>query len=49
MLPSSFTESVVEDAALAWLGKLGCGILHGPDIAVGEPLAERTGALEASA
>jgi uncharacterized MnhB-related membrane protein len=33
---NSFTESVVEDAALAWLESLGYAVLHGPDIAVGE-------------
>jgi type I restriction enzyme R subunit len=38
----SFTESVVEDAALAWLGALGYAVLHGPDIAAGEPGAERS-------
>jgi type I restriction enzyme R subunit len=38
----SFTESVVEDAALAWLEALGYAVLHGPDIAVGEPNAERS-------
>lgn len=51
-LPSDrlfISESVVEDAALAWLEALGYSVLHGPDIAVGEPLAERTGALETSA
>ncbi len=37
-----FTESVVEDAALAWLESLGYAVLHGPDIAVGEPAAERS-------
>jgi type I restriction enzyme R subunit len=37
----SFTESVVEDAALAWLQSLGYAILHGPDIAPGQPFAER--------
>lgn len=37
-----FTESIVEEAALAWLGELGYVVLHGPDIAVGEPAAERT-------
>src|SRR5438309_7041061 len=37
-----FTESVVEDAALAWLEGLGYKVLHGPDIALGEPAAERT-------
>jgi hypothetical protein len=35
------TESVVEDAALAWLGSLGYTIKHGPEIAAGEFLAER--------
>ena len=41
-MTSTFTESVVEDAALAWLGELGYAVLHGPDLAVGEPAAERT-------
>jgi type I restriction enzyme R subunit len=39
---SSFTESVVEDAALAWLEALGYSVLHGPDIAAGELGAERS-------
>ena len=39
---SSFTESVVEDAALAWLEGFGYAVLHGPDIAVDELGAERT-------
>ncbi len=38
---SSFTESVVEEAALEWLGRLGYEVMHGPDIAAGEPAAER--------
>lgn len=38
---SSFTESVVEDAALAWLESLGYAIKHGPEIAPGELFAER--------
>ena len=33
--PSAFSESVVEDAALAWLDGLGHAVLHGPEIAVG--------------
>jgi len=37
----NFTESVVEDAALAWLQALGYAVLHGPDIAAGMPGAER--------
>jgi len=36
-----FTESVVEDAALAWLDSLGYTVLHGPEIAVGMLAAER--------
>jgi len=35
------TESVVEEAALAWLAELGYSTLYGPDIAPGEALAER--------
>lgn len=42
MAPPSFTESIVEDAALAWLGSLGYKVLHGPDIADGEPAAWRS-------
>ena len=38
---SSFSESVVEDASLEWLGELGYTVLHGPEIAAGEPTAER--------
>jgi type I restriction enzyme R subunit len=29
----NFTESVVEDAALAWLESLGYSVKHGPEIA----------------
>lgn len=36
-----FTESVVEDAALEWLGGLGYAIGHGPELAYGQPAAER--------
>ncbi len=39
---TAFTESVVEDAALAWLEALGYAVMHGPDIAAGEPGAERS-------
>jgi type I restriction enzyme R subunit len=42
MPASTFTESVVEEAALAWLEALGYAILHGPEIAVGMPDAERS-------
>jgi type I restriction enzyme R subunit len=38
---AAFTESLVEEAALAWLEGLGYAVLHGPDIAAGEPRAER--------
>ena len=38
---SAFAESVVEEAALAWLAGLGYAVLHGPDIAAGEAGAER--------
>jgi len=41
---SNFSESVVEDATLGWLESLGYAILHGPDIAAGEPAAERSDA-----
>src|ERR1700693_1130635 len=39
---TSFTESVVEEAALAWLEALGYVVLHGPDIAVDMLGAERS-------
>src|SRR5882724_245881 len=38
---TNFTESVVEEAALEWLEGLGYTVLHGPEIAEGEPGAER--------
>lgn len=38
---SGFTESVVEQAALGWLGGTGWQVRHGVDIAPGEPAAER--------
>jgi type I restriction enzyme R subunit len=38
---SALLESDVEEAALAWLRELGYTTLHGPDIAPGEPSAER--------
>lgn len=37
-----FAESVVEEASLAWLEGFGYRVLHGPDIAAGEPRAERS-------
>jgi type I restriction enzyme R subunit len=33
----TFSESIVEDAAFAWLDELGYSVLHGPDIGIGEP------------
>ncbi len=41
MTSPAFTESVGEQAALAWLESLGYTILSGPEIAPGEPQAER--------
>ena len=38
---SAFTESIVEQAALAWLEGAGWRIRHGAEIAPGEPAAER--------
>jgi type I restriction enzyme, R subunit len=40
-MSSTFTESVVEEAALAWLEGLGYTIFYGPDIAAVGPTAER--------
>jgi len=41
MTAGTFTESVVEDAALCWLKDLGYEVMFGPDIAPGMPAAER--------
>jgi type I restriction enzyme, R subunit len=41
MSAGTFTESIVEEAALGWLEALGYAVLHGPSIAAGEPAAER--------
>jgi len=41
-MPARFSESVVEEAALAWLENLGYAVLSGPAIAAGEPGAERS-------
>ncbi len=40
-MTAGFTESVVEDASLGWLEGLGYSVVHGPNIAAGEPGAER--------
>jgi hypothetical protein len=37
---AGFTESLVEDAALAWLGSLGWWVSHGLENAPGESKAE---------
>ena len=36
MSQGPFNESVVEDAALAWLGSLGYAVKHGPVVAPDE-------------
>jgi type I restriction enzyme R subunit len=38
---TTFSESVVEQAALAWLESIGWRVAHGPDIAPDMPAAER--------
>ncbi len=40
MTERTFTESTVEDAALAWLESLGYALRHGPSIAPGELAGE---------
>ena len=37
----SLTEAIVEEAALGWFNELGYGVLPGPQLAPGEPAAER--------
>ncbi len=37
----NLNESIVEDAALEWFGELGYTVGHGPQLAPGEPAAER--------
>ena len=41
MSASTFTASTIEQAALAWLESVGWRVRHGPEIAPGEPGAER--------
>ncbi len=41
MPAATVTESIVEEAALAVLGRLGWAVVHGPDIGYGAPGAER--------
>ena len=40
-MTDQFNESTVEEAALSWFEELGYAVAHGPDIAPGEPEAER--------
>lgn len=37
----SLNESIVEEAALTWFGEQGYSVVHGPQLAPGEPAAER--------
>lgn len=37
----SLNESIIEDAALEWFSELGYAVGHGPQLAPGEPAAER--------
>ena len=39
---TSFSESIAQEAALAWPETLGLAVLHGPDIVVGEHTTERS-------
>lgn len=39
---TGFPESILEDAALAWLEALGCTVLHGSEVAAGMPTAEHS-------
>ena len=43
----NFTESVVEEAALSWLGELDYAPKHGPKIAPGKPATLTAGKLHA--
>ncbi|MCA3748326.1 MAG: hypothetical protein IN808_04200, partial [Rubrobacter sp.] len=42
MIERGVTESVVEQAALAWLESTGWTVRHGPEIAPDAPAAERS-------
>jgi len=37
----TLNESIVEDSALKWFGEPGYAVGHGPQLAPGEPAAER--------
>ncbi len=38
---TALNESTAEDGTLAWLEEMGYAVLHGRDIAAGEPAADR--------
>jgi type I restriction enzyme, R subunit len=38
---TGLTEAIVEEAALGWFQELGYAVLPGPQLAPGEPAAER--------
>ncbi|HYY15077.1 MAG TPA: type I restriction endonuclease, partial [Gammaproteobacteria bacterium] len=42
MSDGGMTESIIEQAALTWLERLGWTVKHGPEIAPGELAAERS-------
>jgi type I restriction enzyme R subunit len=42
MSDGGMTESIIEQAALAWLERLGWTVIHGPEIAPGALAAERS-------
>ena len=46
-MTTGISESAVEDAALSWFEEIGYAVLHGPEIAPGEPRAERQNYQEA--
>ena len=41
-MSGNFTESIVEQVALAWIESLGYAVKHGPEIGPEEVFAERT-------
>lgn len=41
MIVDRLNEPIDEDAALEWLGELGCAVGSGPHLASGEPAAKR--------
>jgi hypothetical protein len=41
MISTAFIESMAEEIAVAWIRSLGWALKHGPEIALGELVAER--------